>query len=152
MELAFDDVETLALAKAIKEKALKDARKNLTVGTHNVDVTAHISGTITVGADEEFIPTVCVPLKAAMALFIRYCGITRNAAETALVKAMTEALNNAQRGAETVDTVAGAISEEESIIAACEAQVTKMMGALPKQTRSGKVTTKLTVAPVEVAA
>lgn len=148
MEL--DNAQVIALTKAIKDAAAKAARSGLSVGTHAVDYNVNVKGTLTVGEDEQYIPTVCIPIKAAFALFIRYCGITRTAAENALIQAMSEALQAQQRGADTVATVEGAISEEDAIIAACEQRVTAMVGELPKQTRRGKVLSKLTVTPLAV--
>jgi len=146
-----DSVKVLALAKAVKDAAIKTARKDVNVPknaesvTHNVNLLARVSGTITVGADEEYIPTASVPLKASLALFIRYCGITRESAKAALVRAMTDALNENLDPKSKVEKIETAISEEDRLIADCEAQVSKMMGTLPKQTRNGKVTTDLTV-------
>lgn len=147
-------VEVIALAKAIKGAAETAARKELVVPegqdhkTYEVNAVVNVKGSITVGQDEEFTPTACVPLKESLALFIRYCGITREAAKDALVKAMTDALNKQYRGAATVAEVGDAISDESEVIADCEKQVVAMMEKLPKQKRNGKVTTKLEVTPV----
>jgi hypothetical protein len=47
------DLNTTAVAKVIKDKALKEARATLMVGTHEVDTVVRIKGTITVGEDYE---------------------------------------------------------------------------------------------------
>ena len=130
----------LAITKAIKEKIAKDARANLTPGIHPVDVTAHIKGILDVKEDETFVPTVNIPIKSAFALFVRYCGVTRDAALKAMVRAMTESLNN---GHDSDGAINAETSDEARIIAEAEAQVTAMLGKLPPQTRKGKVLTKL---------
>lgn len=45
--------QTIALDKAIKEKAQKEARTNLTPGQHAVDFAVRITGTISVGESYE---------------------------------------------------------------------------------------------------
>jgi len=148
LEATFNAIETIALAKAIKDAAAKVARKGLSVGTHEVDFSAKISGTLTVGENEEYIPTVHIPLIATMAFFIRRCGITRAFALESLREAMTEALETEKKGAETI---APEIAKDIEDIKEMLTQVTEMLGQLPKQERQGKVTTKLTVTPLELA-
>ena len=130
----------LAIVKVVKEKLAKEARANLTPGVHLVDITCHIKGSLTVGQDEEFIPTASIPLKSAFILFVRYCGVTREAAKNALLRAMTESLNN---GGDSDGALASETSDEGRIIADCEAQVTAMLKKLPPQKRKGKILTSL---------
>jgi hypothetical protein len=130
----------LAITKAIKEKLAKEARADLSPGIHPVDVTAHIKGILDVKEDETFTPTVNIPIKSAFALFIRYCGVTREAAKNAAIRAMTDSLNN---GHDSDGALNAETSDEARIIADCEAQVTEMLGKLPTQVRKGKVLTKL---------
>ena len=137
-------VQSIALNKAIKEKDVKTARNNLAVGQFDVDFLARIKGSLNVNHDEPYIPTIHIPLKATLALFIRYCGVTRDAAEAALIRAMTEALNHDQKGEDTI------LAEmEEQVIEACMERVTALTSALPPQTRKGKVLSNLTVEIVE---
>ena len=141
-------LEIIVLSKAIKDKMVGIAREKLEAKPYSVDMTVNIKGDITVNPDEPYIPTIAVPLKPVLALFIRYCGITRDAAVDNLIKAMTEALNDGQVGDETARTVKAAISAEEQIIADCEARVTAAMEALPLKRRKGKILTNLTVTAV----
>lgn len=46
-------LKTITISKSIKEAVEKTARKDLSVGTHAVDFSAHFKGTVTVGADYE---------------------------------------------------------------------------------------------------
>lgn len=150
MELDLNNAEVVALTKAIKAAELTAARKGLTVGEHPIDITCRVTGNITVGEQEDYTPTISIPIKSTLALFIRYCGVTRKAAEAALVRAMTEALNQDVKGEEKNAIIQKAISENEEVIATCEAKVKMMVGALPKAKRDGKVRSNLTVTPVEV--
>lgn len=134
-------IETLALAKAVKDAAAKKAREELAVGKHSVDFTVRVSGELTVGEDESYTPTVKVPFKAALALFVRYSGVTGDAALNALVKAFTEAVEA------DGDTVAAL--EASADLVAAEARLNAALGELPKATRKGKVLTKLVVEAVE---
>lgn len=49
----FENIEALAITKAVVGKIVKTARNGLNPGVHTVDFDAHISGTITVGKDYE---------------------------------------------------------------------------------------------------
>ena len=141
-------VQVLALAKAIKDAAVKAARKELTVEignesvTHQVNLIAHVSGTITVGADEPYIPTTHIPMIPTLAYFLRRCGITREFAATTLRDAMADALETERKGAETITPeIARDIADIEAMMESTKT----MLGTLPAAKRSGKVTTKLTV-------
>jgi len=81
------NLEKLALAKVSANTT------PLAPGDHDFDITVRVSGSLRKGEDYERTPTASVPLKQALALFVRYCGITRKAALSALTKAMTEALD-----------------------------------------------------------
>jgi len=45
-------IQTLAIAKAIKEDAFKAASKATEIGKYDIDVTVRVVGTVTKGADE----------------------------------------------------------------------------------------------------
>lgn len=145
-----EEVEALkqvAMQKAIKTAALKTARAKLEPGTHEVDFLARVHGTLTVNEDEEYTPTTSVPIKATIALFLRYCGVTRDAALAHLERAMVDALRAAETEnglpATTEDAVASEISEDAEVINEMMERVNKMARALPKQKRAGKVLAKL---------
>ena len=129
--------ETMALAKVVKKATMDKARKELTVGTHEVDFTARVKGTITVGKDEMVTPTANIPLKITLALFVRYSGITGDSALSALERAMTEALNSGDTAETNIAEIA--------LLDKAQAKIEAMLGNLPKVSKPGKVTTKLEI-------
>jgi hypothetical protein len=52
-EIEMTDLETVVLAKVIKEAAEKSASHNLTAGEHNVDISLRIHGSVKKGEDYE---------------------------------------------------------------------------------------------------
>ena len=137
------DLYVIALSKAVADKVVKQARTSVHPGAYNVDLTVNVKGNLTVNPEETYIPTIAVPLKATLALFVRYCGCTREVALSNLVRAMTDALN-ADEKAEAA--VKNAISEDQEVIDEAERRVLAAMAALPPKTRNGKVLTDLEVA------
>jgi hypothetical protein len=125
----------LGLAKLL-EKEAKRARPNVEAGEYDIDtvVQLHISGTLDVAEDEEYVPTVKMPWKAALALTLRYAGITREHAMDSLVRAMQQALQTGESAEELVSALAD-VEEAEAIVAAG-------LNELPKQPRAGKVNVK----------
>lgn len=136
-----------ALADLIGKQA-KAGRKDLPVGEHKVDaeVTLALSGMVNVLEDEVYVPTVKIPHKLAMALFLRYAGVTGPVAMAALVRAMTEALAVDALEGKAKKAAVEAIREVADLDAA-EGVVAKALGELPKESRRGKVlvTAKLAV-------
>ena len=128
------------MAKAIviglngaEQTALSKIEKGvLPVGDHPFDALIHIKGMVRQGEASQYIPTTSIPIKMALALFVRYCGVTRDAALAALVQAMREALATGEKGADTIAEVA--------LLDEAEAKVVAAIGQLPKKTRSGQVT------------
>lgn len=148
-KMTLDDVggalSALAIAKAIKDKLVKEARDEVAVGSFEVDTTVRIRGLLNVFEDEQYTPTAEIPIKAALALFIRYCGVTRDAARRALQQAMTEALNMNATGEEKTDVILERLGEDWRVVADCMTAVTQLAAALPQRTRKGKVTTELDI-------
>lgn len=127
----------LAVSKLV-ETEIKARGERPNVGRHTVsdEVRIGVDGTVNVSADEEYTPTVKIPLKVAFALFVRYSGITGEHALNALQKAMSEAL--------TLDEEAQEKIAEIAVLDAAQQKVSDMLGSLPKAKRSGKVTIKVT--------
>ena len=122
-----------------KIQAEAGARNNLLPGTYDIDTTVHVTGQIKVGADYTTAPTVSIPLKETLALFIAYCGVTREYAIAALRNAMVHAISEDGQGKGELDATMPIVAEtmarvEQDIIA-----------QLPRQNRKGVVTTRLTV-------
>ena len=134
--LSLTDLETLAIAKAVKEAACKDARGKVRPGKYAVDVSVKVTGSVNVGDNYPSVPTASIPIIRSLALVLKYAGVTRDAALNMLEKAMREA-------------VAGETSANdllaEADIAAVEERVRATLATLPSIPCKGKVTTKLTV-------
>lgn len=130
----------LGLSKLI-EKEAKLARPDVEPGEYEIDTTVHLRvfGTLDVGGDEEYTPTVKFPWKTVLALCLRYAGVTREHAMASLVQAMQESLKTGADAAELVSALAD-LEEAEAIVQAG-------LDELPKATRVGKVS----VAELEVA-
>lgn len=135
-------ITTLAVSKVIKEKEEKNACGELLPGEHTVDAVVRITGTIKVGEDESYTPTVDVPLKSTIAFLFKRMGFQRDAAAAMLRDAMTDALNAGEKGAETIAAL-------DADVEAAKEMVTAMLGDLPKKVRKGKVTTKLSVKTID---
>ena len=140
-----EPIITTALAKVVKAATLKTAREVLPVGQHRVDFTCRIHGNLTVNPEEEYIPTVHIPLIATIAFFIRRCGITRDSAIETLMAAMTEAIQTARQGAETIEPI---VARDMEIIEEMMQRVEEALGTLPMVKRNGKILTDLVATPV----
>jgi hypothetical protein len=127
----------VSLAKAL-DTELK-SREDLAPGIHAVSdsVNLTLSGSVEVNEPETYTPTINIPLKVTMALFVRYSGITGAAALKALEKAMSEAL--------TLDKKAVKLISELAVLEQAEEKVTAMLGELPKAERKGKTFVKVEV-------
>lgn len=127
----------IALAKVVGTKETAAARNGLSIGRHEVDFMVRVRGTMNVGEDTEKTPTVSIPMKETLALFIRYCGITREAAMAILERAMTDALEQGPQGT-------GAVAEALPIIEETMAAIVNpMLARLPKTPVKGAVRTSL---------
>ena len=127
-------IALLALSKAIASE-IKN-REDPEVGTHKVSekLTFEVEGSVQKCEDETYTPTVDIPLKVTLALFVRYSGITGDAALNALERAMSEALALGEKGEKKVSEVAE--------IDRAMSKVVSMLGELPRKTRKGKTNVK----------
>lgn len=128
-----DSLTTLALSRLVKESAEKAARAQVQPGEYPVDLTVHVSGTMTVAPDQTYQPTSSIPWKKALALAIHYSGATGPAALAVLERAMVEAVNGG----------APALSDKD--IEAAEARVLATLAALPAKSRKGPAALTATV-------
>jgi hypothetical protein len=128
--------KTLEAAKKAISSELK-VREDLTPGSYIVDEELHLKldGSVTVNEPEKYIPTVSIPVKATLALFVRYSGITGDRALAALEMAMTEALKLGDKAEEHIVEIA--------MLDNAEKKVKKMLGDLPKVDRAGKTIIKV---------
>lgn len=141
-------IVALALAKAADRLVGKGFAPP--VGNHPIDevVALRIKGNVEKLSDEDYVPTVHVPLKLALALVLEKAGFQREYAMNLLVDAMTEALDAEVKGEETNLIVAQRIKDVEM---AAE-RVESTMAALPKATRTGKTFVRVAIEELEVAA
>jgi len=131
MSKKLTDVETLALAKAIKKGALGKARPNVKSGTHEVDVLVRVHGSVTVGDDFEQIQHMKVPQWELIAVLLsKVNGAT-------LESVVREALGFADK------------AELKRIKADAQVAVDKIKGTGKSPTK-GKVTAKLEAERVSV--
>jgi hypothetical protein len=117
-------------------KADKDARGNVTPGDYHIDTMVRVKGTVKVGKDYTTVPTVSIPMKETLALFIHYCGCTREAAIDALRRAASESIEATGKGA---GSLADALPVVEETLAKVQEEV---LADLPRQPRKGAVSVK----------
>lgn len=125
-------------------KANPTARKQLCPGRYEIDETVHVTGTLTVGEDYSTTPTVSLPVKEVLALFVARCGMNREEAIELLRASVSEAI--AIRG-----KAKGQIACSIDAVTETLEQVQKeLLAKLPPQPRRGKVSSKLAVAVVDL--
>jgi hypothetical protein len=138
---------TVALAKLIGEKTKKyvAARADLTPGVHNVDFAVQVRGNLTISADTDKVPTVSIPLKETLALFIAYSGITREHAINVLTRAMNDALAEGPEGA-------GAMLHIPVVTEAMQRVENEILPTLPRTPVKGMVRASLEYSEVSLTA
>ncbi len=126
-----------ALAAALGKMA---KASSIQPGRYAVDetITLRVKGDVKKSQDEEYVPTIAMPVKAIMATLLPRLGATREAAMKVLVEAMTEAIEGEKQGDEALK------SRMKDVEAAFET-VAAVLDALPSKSRTGK-----TVCDVEV--
>jgi len=118
-----NELTKVAIAKVIKEKALKAARASIESGEYRIDSTVSIKGTIRVGEDSEAIQANKVPWEALVSV------LASKVNDETLAKAVEQACG-------VVDTTA--IKEK------AKALVDNLKGETTSL-RKGQVTTKLQI-------
>jgi len=145
MPETLSNAQTIALAAAVKAKVLKSAKTNLTPGTVNVDntFTVNVQGTVTKGVDYEQTPAHRLPKTALLAFMVKRAGCTRESAMEWLTEFFSAALA-------TEGKLGDLLSEIETMDSWIREVQGKVYANLPKQTMSGKVTSKIDI-EIEVA-
>ena len=133
-------IEQMAVAKAIADKAAKQARENLAVGTSNVDFYIHVCGDLSISQDTEKVPTVSIPLYATLAIALQKAGIQAENILSIIESSVSEAIANDE-------TVNESISER--VRAICEHLKNRFAETLPKTPVKGAVRANLVVEKVE---
>lgn len=138
-----DAANSVALTKIAAEVGARDL---LAPGVYPIDTMVHVKGEISVGEDYDVAPTVSIPLKETLALFIAYSGVTRDAAIAALRRAMQQSIAVDGKGK-------GALESTMPIVAQTMATVQQeIIDQLPRQDRKGPVKARLTVVNERVTA
>jgi len=142
------NVETVALAKTVKEKALKAARNTLTPGVYSVDCIIRLRGSIKV-ADDQVVDarTGSINYKAA---FATVCGMLREQSEKhghpldekQFMALLTMAMSQGDAATAFADST-------KQVLEAVERKFTKPAGTV---VRKGQVTTKLSYSIEQVTA
>jgi hypothetical protein len=116
-------------------KASPTARQQVAEGEHEVDALVRVKGTVKVAKDYTTVPTVSIPLKETLALFIHYCGCTREAALDALHRAASEAIDATGKGKGSLEAAIPVVEEGLK-------RVMDELDELPRQPRKGAVSIK----------
>jgi len=127
-----NDLTTLALSRAVNAKADKTAREGVVAGTYHIDVTVRVRGTLAVAEDTDKTPTVSIPMKEVLALFVARSGCTREASVKLLRECMTEALLHGVKGEGAVEAAADIAKEHKAV-------VNEMLESLPRTFVAGAV-------------
>lgn len=139
------DATTLLALERVSKQAAKaaKAREEVAAGNYqfNTVLTFNLKGELRVAEDFEWTPTVSIPIKKTLALFMRYCGATREAAMAGLMQAMKEAHELEVKGEECIAELADLEKAEQQVI--------ENLDQLPKELKKGAVTGKLTLIEVE---
>ena len=128
---------TVAAAKAVKAPALKTARNELEVGSHDVDFWVRIVGSLNVGEDYDSAATVAIPYRKAFAALCYVSGVTGKAGVNMIRKAMEIALadDNDVTAKDALDRICPAVEAVERDV------IQPMINSLPRIPCKGKVTT-----------
>ena len=142
----------VALANALDKQA-KPLKKNLVVGTHEIDeiVTVRVKGTVTKGASVMYTPTADMPILAVLAIFIEKSGIVGDNISRMLGEAMQEAIEfgkdrKNEDGEALPDlTSREAIENRLKDIDSVMARVRKLTNGFIKKSKEGSTRCKVTV-------
>jgi hypothetical protein len=116
----------------------------LSVGRHQIDetVTIRVTGEVLKCENEEYVPTVHIPLKSVLAFLLPSLGATREVQQKKLLEACKSALNADVKIEQTINGLLKNVDEAFRIV---QDEVT---GQLPKQVKEGKVIVKCSVEEV----
>jgi hypothetical protein len=118
-----------ALDALLKGLGTQEAKGALVPGSHEVDFTIRVSGSLTKGEDTVKKPTSSIPWLTTLALFVHRSGIQRDLAMAILRDTMTEALNLDKDAERELLRVSGVADAKELF----EAEVTSKLPRTPVQ-------------------
>jgi hypothetical protein len=141
-----NSVVMTAIASSIS-KMVKNL-PSLPVGRHRIDETVmiRVTGEVLKCEDEQYTPTVHIPIKAVLAYLLPSLGATREAQQRKLLEACKAALAADLKIEETITALVKNVDEAFKIV---QNEVT---GQLPKEVKDGKVIVKCKVEEVGVTA
>lgn len=127
-------------------KAVKNL-PSLPVGRHRIDetVTIRVTGEILKCEDEQYVPTVHIPIKAVLAYLLPSLGATREIQQKKLLEACKAALADDVQMEQTITDLV------KNVDAAFKIVQNEVTGQLPKQVKEGKVIVKCGFEEVELA-
>lgn len=126
-------------------KSNSKSRNQLLPGRYEIDKIIHVTGTLTVGEDYSTTPTVSLPVKEVLALFVVNCGMNRDEAIELLRSSVADAI--ALKG-KAKGEIAGSIDAVSETLGQVQKE---LLAKLPSQPRKGKVSSKLAVAVIDMA-
>ena len=135
---------TVATALSAVLAKLVKSNGPLSVGTHTVDetVTIRVSGSVVKSEDEDYKPTISVPVKALAACLLSRMGATRESSIALLSEAITDALASGFKADETIRDRLKDVDEAFRLVN------DRVLDTLPLQTRTGKTRVDATIAVV----
>ena len=125
-----NNLQKIVIAKSFSEKEIKLARAEIRPGQYEIDFIVRFRGILSVAQDTEKSSTVSIPLLPALALALRYAGITGQAAQKAILAGVKAALLQKESPADVLS--AGLEGEIERL----KKEIQK---SLPKTPVKGKV-------------
>lgn len=127
-------IATAVVANAIDAKAKKAAVDRIPEGYEaTYEVFVRVVGSISRGQATTVKPTARLLSKAVIAELLRRCGVTREAAERALLEIATESI---AKGATVSDKL---IDTDPQLLAAIKRVEDQVVKELPMDTRAGKL-------------
>lgn len=137
--MSFQALELLALQKLANDKAVKAARDEVGVGTHEVDFVVRVSGSLSVSEDTDRASTARLLNEATLALLIKRMGFQRDEAMKILREVALEAMD-IQNGNKRK------LLEETGVKEALATLKKEVVAAMPRTPVRGAVRTNLRVA------
>lgn len=128
-----NDLTMTVLSKVVPARKASEHRDGVTTGEYPVDFTVSVKGIVNVKEDTEKVPTVSIPIKETIALFLARSGALRESNIALLRECITDAL--AAKGGK--GGAKGALTAEFD--AAFGEVVTAFLSTLPKTKVRGEV-------------
>lgn len=128
-----NDIQTIALANLVADKAVKAAKANIGSGCHKIDpFTLTVEGgTVTIGESVEYTPTVHLPLLDVLVIALHRAGFQRDGIMQIVEASALDALAEGDKVGDTMKSEIAYVKKE------VEGLQSRLSANLPKATRSG---------------